>query len=259
MTSDCYCLRLIRKVLRVVVLGGATVLWPLGGAAQTLPFDHVHISVPDVSRAVAWYQEFLGGRAVPNEPANRLFIGETRVNFLENDNPLPTDDRAIDHVGFVVVDPVVTAGEMLASGGTQDGAPSHLPNGVALLDPWGTRIELSAGAPARVDHLQLRSAEPESDLEWLHRMFGGEQTVWNGRGALRFREVVVAVTSGSAKGSEGAAIDHIGWRPSDIDQTVAKLRENGVRLLSDIEPRGPRVRIVFVEGPSGLKIELVQR
>jgi hypothetical protein len=30
--------------------------------AQALPFDHVHVSVPDVAAAIAWYRRFVGAK-----------------------------------------------------------------------------------------------------------------------------------------------------------------------------------------------------
>jgi catechol 2,3-dioxygenase-like lactoylglutathione lyase family enzyme len=68
---------------------------------------------------------------------------------------------------------------------------------------------------------------------------------------------------GDAVPSAGHAIDHIGFRPAQLDPTVARLKAAGVKVTS--EPRaltlasGTTMHIAFIEGVDGVRIELVQR
>ena len=50
-------------------------------AAQTWPFDHIHLNVPDPAAAANWYEKYLGGRPISEAP-NRLMFGSTRLLFL---------------------------------------------------------------------------------------------------------------------------------------------------------------------------------
>jgi len=55
----------------------------LGAGAQTptLPYDHIHLNVPDQAKAVEWYQKNFGGKPT-TEAAERLMFGSTRLIFL---------------------------------------------------------------------------------------------------------------------------------------------------------------------------------
>ena len=67
--------------------------------APTLPYDHVHLNVPDQATAVEWYQKNFGGTPTP-EAADRLMFGSTRLIFLRNANGKPSAGGSIDHIGF---------------------------------------------------------------------------------------------------------------------------------------------------------------
>lgn len=56
--------------------------------------------------------------------------------------------------------------------------------------------------------------------------------------------------------SQGHAIDHLGWAVTNVDAKVAELASKG---LKTVEPRAVRnLRVAFVEGPGGVRIEMVQ-
>jgi catechol 2,3-dioxygenase-like lactoylglutathione lyase family enzyme len=241
------------------LLAGLALAKPAGVTGQEFPFDQVHIAVPDVEEAVAWYRNVLGGLPVPGEPANRLFFGDTRVGFLRLSAPQPSGDHSIDHVGLVVADPTGTVHQVVESGGADDGHSGHAAEGLMIRDPWGTKLELRRGLGPKVDHVEIRSSDPPTEISWFRRMFGGEQTNLDGAPGLRFGEVVLSFSEGFTEGSEGTSFDHIGWRTDDIEETALRLRGDSVRFLSDIEPRGPVIRVVFVESPSGVKVEILQR
>jgi lactoylglutathione lyase len=62
----------------------------------------------------------------------------------------------------------------------------------------------------------------------------------------------------AAAGARHFGADHFGLRVSDVDATVAKLKRRGVFI--EVEPWdfSPQSRIAFVQGPDGVRIELVQ-
>jgi hypothetical protein len=52
--------------MRQVLLPAAFVCFVLGvfagsGAAQTFPYDHIHLNVPDPATAGNWYEKYFGG------------------------------------------------------------------------------------------------------------------------------------------------------------------------------------------------------
>jgi hypothetical protein len=73
----------------------------------TLPYDHVHLAVPDQLAAVEWYRKNLGGQP-STEGKDRVTFGKTRFIFLKAEAAKPSAGSAIDHIGFSFAD-VVTS------------------------------------------------------------------------------------------------------------------------------------------------------
>src|SRR6185295_34843 len=68
---------------------------------ETLPYDHIHINVPNPDSAFAWYRKNFGGK-VNDEAPNRINFGSTRLMFLQSATAQPSAGSAIDHIGFSV-------------------------------------------------------------------------------------------------------------------------------------------------------------
>jgi catechol 2,3-dioxygenase-like lactoylglutathione lyase family enzyme len=59
--------------------------------------------------------------------------------------------------------------------------------------------------------------------------------------------------------SEGHSIDHLGFSVVNLDETLARLKKDGVKVTA--EPRsilGGKVKFAFVEGPDHIKIEVLE-
>ena len=57
--------------------------------------------------------------------------------------------------------------------------------------------------------------------------------------------------------TQGRSVDHLGWRGKDFDATVKRLKGLGVKFLVEPTKSGDH-RIAFVEGPDGVKLEVVE-
>ena len=68
---------------------------------------------------------------------------------------------------------------------------------------------------------------------------------------------------GDATPSQGHSIDHIGFRPLNVDAAVSELKGRNVKIATEPRPltlpSGVSMRLAFIEGPDGVRIELVQR
>src|SRR5712691_3247791 len=261
----------MRVCTRALVV--ATVVTCVGAApasAQTpiLPIvDHIHLNVPDQAKAVDWYQKHFGGQTMTEAP-DRLKLGDTRLIFLKNDKGQPSTGSALDHLGFSVADLDAKMKELEAAGvkivnPVRDVA--GLFKFAFIEDPWGTRIEVVQD-PAKLGlhHVHLRAPDPAATLGWYKHKFGGETAKLKDRiDGLKYSGVWLFVQRGDAVPSEGHAIDHIGWRTTNLAEKALQLKAQDVKFTTEPRPlklaSGTIVNFAYLEGPSGAKIELVQR
>jgi catechol 2,3-dioxygenase-like lactoylglutathione lyase family enzyme len=239
-------------------------------AAETavLPIlDHIHLNVPDQAKAVEWYQKNFGGQPTTEAP-DRLMLGDTRLIFLRNTNGQPSTGSALDHLGFSIADLDAKMKELEAAG-VKVVAPAREVAGLFKLafveDPWGTRIEVVQDPDKLgLHHIHLRAPDAAATLAWYKERFGGESAKLKDRiDGLRYTGVWLLVQRGDATPSEGHAIDHIGWRTTDLSTKATELKAQNVKFTTEPRPLrlagGATVSYAYLEGPAGAKIELVQR
>src|SRR5262245_44737002 len=172
--------------LSMIPISCAFVLAAAPGAraqAPTLPYDHVHLNVPDQSKAVEWYQKNFGGKPTTEAP-DRLMFGSTRLIFLRNANGQPSAGSSIDHIGFSFADLDAKMKDLEAAGVKVVMPVRDVPNLFKLgfvEDPWGTKIEVVQDpALLGLHHIHLRIADPNDMFTWLSAKFGGERTKLKG-------------------------------------------------------------------------------
>ena len=234
------------------------------GAAQTvrtIPYDHIHLAVPDPDKAYEWYVTNLDGQAGEN-PGRVMFEPFTGrrplpvlLMFLRVPDVKPSDGGVIDSIGFSVPD-VAAKVKALEAAGAKAVAPA------VVVDPWGTKIELVNDVPGRgFHHVTLRVEDPEATIRWFASTFGGARTRIAGRDALRYGRTYLVVTKGEqAAPSQGRSIDHLGFAPRDMTADTAALKAQGVKFTTEpsATPNQLGHRTAYVEAPGGIRIELVE-
>jgi catechol 2,3-dioxygenase-like lactoylglutathione lyase family enzyme len=230
--------------------------------ADTFPYDHMHYGVPDPEKAVEWYLTKL--EAKRGATPDRVVFGRTIFAFAKTDNPLPSTGSVIDHVAFSVADVDARMKELDAAGVKVVVPARNVPGlfkaGV-IEDPWGGKIELIQDPRALgFHHIHLRVPDPDGSLKWYVDTFGGERTKLNGRlEAVKYenpRVWLVIERGADVTPSQGHVIDHLGWAVTNVDARISDLASKGFKT---VEPRAVRnLRIAFVAGPGGVRIELVQ-
>jgi len=264
--------------MRRVMLSAAFVCYALGAlaasaAAQTFPYDHIHLNVPDQAAAANWYEKNFGGRRITEAP-DRIMFGSTRLLFIKKADAKPSAGSAVDHIGFSVADLDAKMKEFEAAG-VKIVTPTRDVPGLFKLafveDPWGTRIEVVQDPDLLgLHHIHMRGPNPDENFSWLLAKLGGERTKLKGRidaikyNAPGFSDMWILVQKGEAEPSEGHAIDHIGWRSmGPLAKTIDDLRAKGVTVLTEPRPlplpHGPTINFSYVAGPAGAKIEIVER
>lgn len=265
----------MRQMRYVIWLALGVVALARGAAAQTpaLPYDHIHLNVPDPAAAATWYEKNFGGKRIIEAP-DRLMYGSTRFMFLRKTDALPSAGSAVDHVGFSFADLDAKMRELEASG-VKVVTPVREVPGLFKLgfveDPWGTRIEVVQDPELLgLHHIHMRGPDTEAIFTWLLQKFGGERTQLKGRldaikyKAEGFSDMWILVQRGDSVPSEGHAIDHIGWRSTGpLADTINGLRAKSVTVTSEPRPlplpNGPTINFSYVAGPAGARIEIVER
>ena len=261
--------------LAFVIAIGVVSAAPAAAQTKTLPYDHIHLNVPDTAAASAWYEKNIpGGRRITEAP-DRIMYGSTRLMFLRTDKPVPpSEGSAVDHLGFSVKDLDATLKQIEGAGAKITTPARDLPGIFKLafaVDPWGTRLELVQDAELLgLHHIHMRGPDVEDVFKWLLGNFGGERARMKDKldgvrySAPGFSTVWILVQKGDATPTQGKAIDHIGWRSeTGLDATIAGLKAKGVTVTSEPRPlklpNGPPINFAYVAGPNGARVELVER
>ena len=206
----------------------------------------------------------------------------------------PSSGSVIDSIGFSFDDLQGKVRELQTAGVTVIAPVADDPGWwkrAVVEDPWGTRLELVEDPDLLgLHHVNLRVRDPAASLAWYVRAFGGDRATVKGRDAIRYRDLglfyLFAVKDERAVPSTGHSIDHLAWGPLDLDKVVNDLKTLGVTFLSNPNPRGYPAcnfvggdsegdtsairrlycaqpdqlphRIVFLDAPDGVRVELVQ-
>jgi catechol 2,3-dioxygenase-like lactoylglutathione lyase family enzyme len=256
----------MRQLLFVLLLSCALAVSGRPAAAQTvtLDYDHVHLAAPDPAKAVEWYQKMLGGQPTA-EGKDRLLFGKTRFIWLKSETAQPSANTVIDHIGVSFADVDGKMKELQAAGVKVVTPLRDVPGLVKVgfvEDPWGVKIELLQDTQTLgFHHVHLLVPDPAASLTWYRERFGGRLDKLKGiLDGLRFGDVWVLFARGAAAPSAGHAIDHVGWRVTNLEKTLEDLK--GIKVVQGVTnlqlATGP-IHYSFVEDPSGTKIELVQR
>lgn len=264
------------NLCRTAIVTSSLLFFLISGAVAqtaTLPYDHVHLNVPDAAAASAWYETHFGGTRISEAP-NRIMFGSTRLMFLIAKEAKPSAGGAIDHLGFSVADLDATM-KKLEAAGVKVTTPARDVAGLFKLafieDPWGTRIEVVQDPDLLgLHHIHMRAPNPDEAFTWLLDKFGGQRQQLKGRiDAVRydadgFSSMWILITKGEAEPSMGRAIDHIGWRSTGpLAETMTALTAKGAVATSQPRPltlpNGPPINFAYVAGPAGARIELVER
>jgi catechol 2,3-dioxygenase-like lactoylglutathione lyase family enzyme len=228
--------------------------------------DHIHLAAPDQAKAVEWYHAHFGAEPTPEGP-DRAMLGTTRLIFQKSETPKPSAGSILGAIGFSVPD-LDGAVKKLQADGVKMVMPPMVMQGIRsaqVVDPWGTMIDVVQD-PKKLGlhHITLATPDPAATLAWFASAFGGKVEKYENKAdGINYGGVWLIANRGNGEPSAGHSIDHIGFRPANVDNSVAALKARSVKVTTEprplVLPSGTAMRLAFIEGPGGVRIELVQR
>ncbi|MBI5968540.1 MAG: VOC family protein [Deltaproteobacteria bacterium] len=121
-----------------------------------------------------------------------------------------------------------------------------------------------------LDHVHVMCGEVEEAVRYFKNVFDGKEV---SRGQLRGFPLIRMDVQGvfinlmgtdpqagqlePGKGSRG--LDHFGFRVKDLESMVADLKKKGAKFSVEPSVTPTGVKFAFVDGPEGIRIELLQR
>lgn len=241
-------------------------LAPFNDAGMT--YGHIHLNVSDMELQKQLWTEQFGGTVVQKGFITAVKFPDLIIALQEREPTAGSGTTVMDHFGFKVrnlqehLDRWRQAGYEVQSEFT---GAEGFPNAY-LLGPDGLRIELQEDPSQTEDvmgyHVHFMTPDFEALMAWYVDVFG----------VVPFQRGTIATTANAPgmnlsfgdsrtprTGSQGAAIDHIGFEFKDLDAFARTLEEKGIEF--DMAPRDiPSIglKVAFITDPSGVYIELTQ-
>ena len=102
-------------------------------------------------------------------------------------------------------------------------------------------------------HLHLNTTDPDGSRKFWIDFMGGTPAKFANTEAYKFPDVIVMVRKGAVSGgSEGTAVNHLGFKVKDLESYLARVEKSGFK----IQRRLLETKQAFIIGPDDLKVEL---
>jgi catechol 2,3-dioxygenase-like lactoylglutathione lyase family enzyme len=282
---------MLRRLLATAWLLGAA----SPAFAQT-HFHHAHLNSVDPAAAIDFYTTHLSGEKATFDGKPAVWTQKSWLLFTKVKQPPPSDIISpLFHIGWGAEDmkaeferqmklgttfqTVLTDGVELFGAGTRDR------NFFMYLDgPDHVTIEVQSAMHHDFMHVHLFSDDPVAAAAWYQQHLGIAtrsrlETVRAFRGiptgpsaSMQLDNVTIfiyptahakALYGGQWKGrtgfatNRGRALDHVAMSVDNLDATLARLKQEGVRVIA-----GPRtvdgLRSAFIEAPDKMELEIVE-
>lgn len=268
-------------------------------AAQNAHFHHVHLNTTDPAKAIDFYtSKFDCEKAKFGGVMDAVKAQDVWLLFTKVPEAPPWElVSPIWHIGWGAEDMKSVYQKQLDMG-TKFFTPitdiSKLANTqgfyYAYVDgPEHALIELNTAAHHHFGHLHLFSDDPVSTGEWYIKYFNArnrsnrppsrEPRYYEGfqvgpAMSLMSDQVNIIIyhwqlakqsypeqwkDRTALTSSQGRSIDHIGFSVDNLDETLAAMRKDGIKVTG--EPKtifGGKLKYAFIEGPDKIRIEIVE-
>jgi catechol 2,3-dioxygenase-like lactoylglutathione lyase family enzyme len=261
-------------------------------AAQTITADgpvvygHHHLNTTDMAAQKRFYVETLGGTLATIGTNNLEVIEFPNVFLFFRPMQAPTGGTigsTVNHIGFSVPDlkPVVarikangfrmiTSDSVAATVEVTDdiAAASPTTNIAFVLGPEDVKVELvevrAQQAPIQLHHVHFFGEQQAEMRAWYAKVFGAAVQP-QGAGQVFVTAQLPGVTLSFSPsptptvGTQGRALDHIGFEIENLEAFTKKLEAEGIPLtVSYRTVPALDIAIAFIKDPWGTNIELTE-
>jgi catechol 2,3-dioxygenase-like lactoylglutathione lyase family enzyme len=113
-----------------------------------------------------------------------------------------------------------------------------------------------------IQHVHVKTQDPQKTMQFYIDNLGATYVAEiPGRGhRVNLHGLTLNITTliSSQNHEQHYGIEHIALDTDDYSGAMAKLRDNGVRVLEELAPNNGR-RVCFLEAPDGAQIELIEK
>ena len=275
-------------VLMLLVMAPASTASAQLLAAKDGPivYGHHHLNVTNLDEAKKFWVDAIGGVLIKVGPENREIIKfPNALILLRAQKPTAgSKGSTVDHIGFSVknlrqvVDRIKAGGFRMV---TSAEAPSNVKvqddigiveagpvSGIAYaMAPDETKVELvemkAQAAPIASHHLHFFGMNKEMQA-WYMQTFGAS-TLASANPAAFISASLPGLTmnfspsQAPVAGTQGRAIDHIGFEVKNLEAFTKKLEAQGIKLASPYrQVPALGISIAFITDPWGTYIELTE-
>ena len=118
--------------------------------------------------------------------------------------------------------------------------------------------DVAHGAEAVYHHVHLAAADPESAAQWYIEHMGCE-VMRDRTDRCQFGTMYLFFRPGPTKGgSDGSAINHIGFSFTHLDAKMKAFEAAGVNVVTPIRDEPGLFKLAFVEDPWGTRIAVIE-
>jgi catechol 2,3-dioxygenase-like lactoylglutathione lyase family enzyme len=280
--------RMLVAVISVVCLlasAPSTSAQLLAAKEGPIVYGHHHLNASNIDAQKKFFVDTLGGKAIKIGTNNTEVVEFPNVFiFFRQQAPTAgTRGSTVNHIGFSVPNLAQTIVKMKANGyrmitreevvaGREvknDIAAPTAPGGSSIafvMGPDDTKVELveikTQTMPVMLHHVHFFNPQNADVQAWYVKVFGAKPGTGGGAFPTATLPGVALNFSPSAEpvvGTQGRALDHIGFEIKNLAEFCKKLEAQGVKLerpYTKVDSLG--IAIAFIRDPWGTYIELTE-
>jgi catechol 2,3-dioxygenase-like lactoylglutathione lyase family enzyme len=281
--------------MKRMLVAVASVLCQLASASSTsaqllaakegpIVYGHHHLNASNIDAQKKFFVDTLGGKAIKigTNNAEVVEFPNVFIFFRQQAPTAGTRGTTVNHIGFSVPNlrqmvtkvkangyRMITREEVVAGREVKDDiAGPAAPGGASIafaLGPDDVKVELveskTQTTPIALHHVHFFNSKNADMQAWYVKVFGAKPGTGGAypAGTLPGVALNFSPSTDPVVGTEGRALDHIGFEVKNLEEFCKKLEAQGIKLerpYTKVAALG--IAIAFIKDPWGTYIELTE-